>query len=102
MENTNCGSNCPFVKSGMFSDDKSCPNYIESWWLEKEKEKPTLIKDCSPKRSLLNDEALFNRFETSIASINQLENRIKNLEEVLMKILYQCNNLESKDKLIER
>jgi len=39
---------------------EQCPNYIETWWTADDKE-PILVKDCSPRRTLLMIQELYNR-----------------------------------------
>ena len=62
MEDTHCGANCPWVKSGFCNKLEECPNHIESWWVSKEGE-TKLVKDCVPKRLMLQMQALLTRFE---------------------------------------
>lgn len=68
MENTHCGDQCPFVKSGFCSEVTKCPNYMESWWTEQGGTVPKLVKDCSPKRLMLQQQYMQLRLEQLQAS----------------------------------
>lgn len=53
MHDTACGCDCPLVKSGICKSDRECPNFIESWWKEGERGEQKLVRDCAPRRILL-------------------------------------------------
>jgi hypothetical protein len=67
MQNTVC-ENCPFVKMGFCADVRDCPNYCESWWTQGGETTPKLLKDCSPKRLLIQQQYLQLRLEQLTAS----------------------------------
>jgi hypothetical protein len=87
MQNTSCGCNCPFIKSGFCKNEKECPNYVESWWVEGESQKPILLKDCSPKRMLLQQQLLQSRLESMQQSLDKARNEYVQLCEYLKNLL---------------
>lgn len=97
MDYTSCGDKCPFVKAGLCESDKGCPNYIESWWIEQGKETPKLVSDCSPKRMLINDQQMFNRMEGMQATIDKLEHRLTQVQNILELLI-----LQSKEFIVEQ
>jgi len=87
MENTSCGCNCPFVKTGFCSNEKECPNYIETWWIQCESAQPKLVKDCSPKRLLLQQQLMQSRMEQMQASLCEARNEYHRLGTYLKSIV---------------
>lgn len=79
MEHTSCGSECPFVKQGFCKHERECPNYIESWWVEGEKSEPKILKDCSPKRMLIQQQHMQQRLEGVQQALEQSRNEYKEL-----------------------
>lgn len=79
MDDTACGCDCPLVKAGVCKSDRECPNFIESWWKEGEQGQQKLVKDCAPRRIMLqqadNQHAIFGMQ----ASICQLRDKINSL-----------------------
>ena len=57
MENTTCGKDCPFVKQGFCNSDCECPHYVESVWVQGDTQEKKIVKDCSPKRMLIQNNA---------------------------------------------
>jgi hypothetical protein len=80
MESTACGDECPFVKNKTCSTCKECPNYLESWWTQQGDTNPKLIKDCAPKRMLLQQQYMQLRLEQLQAAVDtqRNENQILN------------------------
>lgn len=110
MENTSCGDECPFVKNKYCSSCKECPNYLESWWTQAGQETPKLIKDCAPKRMLLQQQHMQLRLEQLQATIETqrvesqlLLNHIKALVDVASKIIVNdIDTIENKcNKLLD-
>ena len=60
MENTCNHKECKFYKFLKFKELSQCLNYIETWWTQ-EKGEPKLIKDCSPKRTMIMVQELYNQ-----------------------------------------
>ena len=87
MENTSCGQNCPFFKQGFCASEKECPNYIETWWVEGDNSTPKLIKDCSPKRMLLQQQVLQTRLEQVSACLCESRNEYNRLATYLQSIV---------------
>lgn len=63
MENTSCEGKCPFLKTGFCNSVEECPNHIESWWQEGQTGTPKLVRDCVPKRLMIQLAAMQARFE---------------------------------------
>lgn len=74
MKDTSCGEKCPFFKQGFCGSEKECPNYIESWWVEGQNQEPTLIRDCAPKRMLLQQQLMQSRIESLQSALEQQRN----------------------------
>lgn len=62
MENT-----CNYEECKLFEllggNPEQCPNYQESWWQPDGNGQPVLVKDCSPRRTLLMIQSLYARLE---------------------------------------
>lgn len=86
MENTSCGENCPFVKSKVCVDCRDCPNYIESWWID-ENGTQKLIKDCSPKRLILQQQLMQSRLEAVQEALEQSRNEYITLSSYLKSLM---------------
>ncbi len=60
MENT-----CNYKECKLFDllggSPEQCPNYMESWWRPSNDNKPILVRDCAPRRTLLMIQDLSNR-----------------------------------------
>jgi hypothetical protein len=91
MEDTSCGSECAFVKNGMCKTCKECPNYVESWWTKQGETQPKIIRDCSPKRLLLQQQYLQLRLEQLTASIEDQRNHQIRLAEQLKTMVEMSN-----------
>lgn len=101
MDCTNCGDKCPFVKQGFCQTDSECPHYMESWWIESESGKQKLVKDCAPKRLMLDSQNQFNRSISMQASIDKMEHRLAKLETLLQMLINQSRVfLEEQKKLM--
>ena len=108
MESTACGCNCPFVKTGFCSTEKECPNYIETWWMPEEGAQPVMLKDCSPKRLILQQQLMQARFDITTQALvqsrneyNQLCQYLKSLIEMSKAVVLkqdQKNQVELKDE----
>lgn len=86
---TNCGDKCPFVKQGFCQTDSECPHYLESWWQDQKTGQQKLVKDCAPKRLLLDSQAMFNRSIAVQGSLDKLEFRLSKLESLLEMLISQ-------------
>jgi hypothetical protein len=93
MKNTSCGCDCPFVKQGFCSSEKECPNYVESWWIEGQTQEQVLIKDCSPKRMLYQQQIMQSRLET-------LQNRIESQQLEYIKLSGYLSELITMSKQV--
>lgn len=89
MENTNCGENCSFVKSGFCKCDRECPFYIETWWQNDQSPQPKLVKDCSPKKMTLEQNALLHRFLCMQGVVEDVRNRMDRIEAMLINLTSQ-------------
>lgn len=86
MENTNCGDNCPFVKCGFCDSDKNCPNYVESWWIDGQTQQQKLIRDCAPKRMMLQNAMQQTKIESLQAAMEQMRNEASQINSHLQAI----------------
>jgi hypothetical protein len=73
MEDTACKERCAFVKAGVCKSCEDCPNYVESWWNQKDGP-PRLIRDCAPKRIMLQ----VCRLETEFVSVQGAAEEARN------------------------
>jgi hypothetical protein len=97
LENSNCGDQCAFVNSGFCKCDKECPFYTESWWENVESKQPKLVKDCSPKKMMLEQNQLLHRFLCMQSVVEDVRNRMDRIEAMLLNLTSQ-----SKEFLIEK
>lgn len=97
MENSNCGENCAFVKSGFCKCDKECPFYVETWWQLEGKPDPKLIKDCFPKKFTLEQNHLLHRQLALQSVVEDVRNRMDRIEAMLVNLTSQ-----SKEFLMEK
>ena len=93
MKDTACGENCPFVKQGFCAKDCECPHYVESWWIENQTNEPVLIRDCSPKRMLLQQQVLQARLEIVQASLEEARNQYLELSTHFKSALLACQSV---------
>lgn len=93
MEDTSCGKNCPFVKQGFCENEQECPNYLESWWIKGKEQEHKLVKDCSPKRMLIQQNYLQSRLDSVQESLDISRNRYIDLECQLKSVLIACQTL---------
>lgn len=93
MESTSCGQNCPFVKNGSCKSETECPNYVESWWMEGQETTPKLLKDCSPKRLLLQQQYLQLKVEQFQSVLDQTRADYSLLTSQLKSVIEITSNL---------
>lgn len=93
MENTACGCNCPFVKTGFCSTDKECPNYIETWWMPEEGAQPVKLNDCSPKRLILQQQLMQARFDLTTQALVQSRNEYNQLCQYLKSLIEMSKSI---------
>lgn len=74
MEDTSCKEKCPWVKSGFCQHVEECPNHVESWWTEGATGQQKLVRDCVPKRLMIQMAMLQSRFEGVQAATEQVRN----------------------------
>lgn len=107
MENTCCGDNCSFVKSGFCSTDRECPFYCESIWQSNQGKEVKVVKDCYPKRATMESNNIHNRMLVLQECQEDLRNRLDRLEILLNTLIQQSqtylidkiNEIESKSSL---
>jgi hypothetical protein len=87
MQSTSCECECPFVKQGFCKNEKECPNYVESWWIEGNSNEPKMIKDCSPKRMLLQQQLLQARIEQMTESLQKTTQENQKVLQYLSKVI---------------
>jgi hypothetical protein len=95
MENTSCGENCPYVKQGFCNNEKECPNFIETYWIENDTGNKKKINDCSPKRVLLNQMAMQSRFELVQQALEQSRNEYSELSSYLKTLIQMSKTVLS-------
>lgn len=102
MEDTACGCDCPLVKSGICKSDRECPNFIESWWKEGEQGHQKLIKDCAPRRVMLQQANTQHALIGVQASVCELREKISCLINIFAN-LSTCKSADIEEvKSIER
>lgn len=74
MDNTCCEGKCPWVKTGFCKEVEECPNFVESWWIEGQGGNQKLVRDCVPKRLMMQMATLQARFEGVQAATEQVRN----------------------------
>lgn len=68
MENTCCEGKCPYVKMSLCQSADECPNFVESWWHEGSTGQQKLVRDCAPKRIMIQLGLLQARCESAEAA----------------------------------
>lgn len=89
MENSNCGCECSFVKSGFCKTDRECPFFVETWWTKDNEPNPKLVKDCFPKKFALEQNHLLHRFLCTQSAVEDLRNRMDRIENMLSMLIGQ-------------
>lgn len=97
MDNSNCGCECSFVKSGFCNSDKECPFYIETWWQKADEPTPKLFKDCFPKKLAVEQNNLLHRMLCTQSVVEDVRNRMDRLEQMLSQLIAQ-----SKEFILEK
>ncbi|MEM3714863.1 MAG: hypothetical protein QXF82_07950 [Nitrososphaeria archaeon] len=93
MENTNCGENCPFVKSGFIKSDKECPHFIQTIWQQEGNPTPKIVSDCYPKKFAAEQNMLLHRFLAMQSVTEELRNKIHDMEKSISQL---CDILSQK------
>lgn len=93
MEDTRCGENCCFVKSGFCEKDTGCPNYTETLWEEGNSGNVKTVRDCSPKRMLIEQQRMINNFSATQGSVQVLRDKVENLEMILVNLANQTKQV---------
>lgn len=103
MESTSCGNECAFVKCGVCENEKGCPNYVESWWIEGQTGNQRLLKDCSPKRMLLQQQFLQSKVENLQSALEESRNEYNRLSTYLKQVLVSCKRIvDQENYLLEK
>lgn len=84
MKDTACGENCCFVKIGACKSQDQCPNYLESIWRDERTQEIKNIKDCVPKRMLLEQQAIVNRQFILQEALSEMRDKFQKLESLLI------------------
>jgi hypothetical protein len=105
MEDTNCGDECAFVKAGFCNKDKECPFYCESIWQVRRGTEIKTVKDCHPKKSMMETNNLHYRMGVLQEIQEDLRNRLDRIELTLNTLIEQSQQhltfLRMKDELNE-
>jgi hypothetical protein len=101
MENTNCGEDCCFVKSGFCKTDRECPFYCESIWQVRGGTEIKTVKDCHPKRATMENNNLHYKMGCLQEIQVDLRNRLDRIELVLNALTEQSQFLlrEKREKM---
>lgn len=92
MEDTACGEDCCFVKSGFCNNETECPNFTETIWQEGNSGKIKNVKDCSPKRTVIEQQRIINCVVACQGSVQVLRDKIENLETLLLNLINQSRS----------
>lgn len=92
MDNSNCREKCTFVKSGFCESDKDCPFYVETLWQKHGDPTPKIVKDCSPKKMMIEQNALLHRFLCSQSVLEDVRNRMDKLQIMLELLISNSTN----------
>lgn len=95
MENTCDIKSCPVAKRLKIKKDEECFNFIETWWIPEGKKKPVMLRDCSPKRTLIMIQDLYSRLIGVQQSQEQMRNEY-NKSQVVMNLLTENIQLNFK------
>ena len=99
MDDTACGCDCPLVKTGVCKSDRECPNFIESWWKYGESGQQKLIRDCAPRRVLLQQGDFAHRLIGVEASVCQLRDKIDLLCSILADLTVRSKQYVESQKI---
>lgn len=103
MEGTSCGDDCCYVKNGLCKKVEECPNYTESIWKENTTGKVTVVKDCSPKRTMLCQQQTINSFDHVTSSVQVLKSKIERLEDMMLNLIQKSQKfMKEKDTQAKR
>lgn len=83
MKDTCIFKECLVAKRLKLKKGEECINFIEAWWTPEGKKEPLIIKDCSPKRTFLMIQELYNRLIGVEKSQEQMRNEYKKDQMVL-------------------
>ena len=98
IEDTRCGKNCAFIKAGICDSDEDCPNYCESFWQCSEGQ-VKCVKDCAPKRASLESQRSISSLMGMQSSIEQMRDRIDNLETLIRHLCSKSEEVLSAARL---
>lgn len=98
MKDTCIFKGCPIAKRLKIKKQEECFNFIEGWWTPQGKKEPMIVKDCTPKRTFLMIQDLFNRLIGLQQSQDQMRNEYSK-DQMVINLL--SKNIEmSFDRLI--
>lgn len=100
MENTNCGDNCSFFKSGFCNSDRECPFYCESIWQKKGGDEIQTVRDCYPKRATFETNNLHYKMCGLQENQEELRNRLEKIETMLNLLVQQSHAFLVESKTI--
>lgn len=93
MDDTNCGQNCAFVKSGFCKNDCECPFFVETWWELEGNPHPKKVKDCFPKKLTMEQNNLLHRHLCLQSVVEDVRNRMDRIEGMLLRLVSSSNEL---------
>lgn len=83
MKDTCDIKNCIVAKKLKIKKPEECFNFVESWWTPEGKKEPTIVKDCSPKRTFIMIQELYNRLIGVQKSQEQMRNEYNKTQTVM-------------------
>jgi hypothetical protein len=89
LKDTAC-EKCAFVEMGACERVDQCPNFIETKWLDKDNN-TIILKDCAPKRMLLQHQAEVNTTLDLQKNIDRLKTEVYLLNENVEKLTENLN-----------
>lgn len=96
MEDSSCGDKCPYIKMGACSTCNECPNYVESWWIQQGVTQPKLVKDCAPKRMMIQQQHMQLRIEQLSSELAEAKTLYANVAGQLQYIIASSGLAEQK------
>ena len=88
------------MKSGLCDTEKECPNYCETWWQEGQTGQPKLVKDCVPKRLMIQLARLERKFENVQVANNDMQRQATELTGHFKRLIQISNDHFDEQKKI--
>lgn len=102
VEDTACGEECCFVKQGFCKTDRECPFFCESTWQTEKGERIGSIKDCYPKRAMMENNNFHYRITVLQSLQEDVRNRLERIELALSHLINQSSEFLRDQKIFNR